>query len=156
MGKVEIIGARSTEIRTLDGISLIVPNSRFLESEVINWSHRNPVSRIHLSLGVAYHYDVNLVKLALLEAASNCSEVLSYPAPQVLFQGFGDSALQFELLVWIADPSKQSFDRERSLFRDRSRAQKISNRDSLSSARLASAFWLFAPAIIRRDREGFI
>ncbi len=107
MGRVEHIGGRSTEIRTLDGVSLIVPNSRFLETEVINWSHRNPVSRIHLSVGVAYHSDVNIVRLALLEVAENCSDILSYPPPQVLFIGFGNSAIEFELLVWIADPSKQ-------------------------------------------------
>ncbi len=106
-GTVERIGARSTEIRTLDQVSIIVPNSRFLATEVINWSHRNPVSRIHLPVGVAYQSDVNVVRTALLEAAKDYPEVLSVPPPQVLFKGFGDSALDFELLVWISDPSKQ-------------------------------------------------
>ncbi len=105
-GTIEYIGARSTVIRTLDNISIIVPNSRFLESEVINWSHRNPVSRIHLPVGVAYHSDVNVVRDALLEAAKECPNVLPSPAPQVFFKAFGDSALDFELLVWIVDPSK--------------------------------------------------
>ena len=107
MGTVEYIGPRSTLIRTLDQISIIVPNSRFLESEVINWSHRNPVSRLHIPVGVAYDSEVQLVKEALLEAAQKCSDVLTFPAPQILFLGFGDSAVNFELLVWIEQPQKQ-------------------------------------------------
>jgi small-conductance mechanosensitive channel len=107
MGTIEYIGARSTLIRTLDQISIIVPNSRFLENEVINWSHHNPVSRLHLPVGVSYNSEVELVKTALLEAANQNFEVLTYPSPQVLFLGFGDSAINFELLVWIKQPQKQ-------------------------------------------------
>jgi small-conductance mechanosensitive channel len=106
-GTVEYIGARSTEIKTLDQISIIVPNSRFLEQEVINWSHRNPVSRIRLPVGVAYSSDPKAVKEVLIEASYNHPDVLSKPPPLVFFKGFGDSALDFELLVWIADPPKQ-------------------------------------------------
>ena len=107
MGTVEYIGARSTLIRTLDQISIIVPNSRFLENEVINWSHQNPVSRLHIPVGVSYDSDVQLVKTALLESAQKCSEVLTFPTPQVLFIGFGDSSVDFELLVWIKQTQKQ-------------------------------------------------
>ena len=107
MGTVERIGARSTEIRTLDQVSIIVPNSRFLEQEVINWSHRNPISRIRLPVGVDYQSDPEMVKQALLEATQTDGDILSTPAPQVLFSRFGDSALEFELLVWINEPGKQ-------------------------------------------------
>ncbi|MGD1909341.1 MAG: mechanosensitive ion channel family protein [Rivularia sp. (in: cyanobacteria)] len=107
MGNVERIGARSVVIRTLDRVSIIVPNSRFLEDEVINWSHRNPISRIHIPVGVSYSADVNVVKNALLEAGKNHREVLSVPQPNVFFTGFGDSSLDFELLVWINTPSHQ-------------------------------------------------
>ncbi len=107
MGTVEDIGPRSTRIKTLDQISIIVPNSRLLESEVINWSHHNPVSRLHIPVGVSYNSEAQLVKTALLEAAQKCSEVLTFPTPQVLFLGFGDSAINFELLVWIKQPQKQ-------------------------------------------------
>ncbi|MBE9178056.1 mechanosensitive ion channel [Oculatella sp. LEGE 06141] len=105
-GTVERIGARSTLIRTLDSISIIVPNSRFLDAEVINWSHGNPVSRIRLPVGVAYGSDVELVRSALVDASREHPRVLSAPPPQVFFKGFGDSALNFELLVWTAEPSK--------------------------------------------------
>ncbi|RZM75701.1 mechanosensitive ion channel family protein [Leptolyngbya iicbica] len=106
-GTVEHIGARSTEIKTLDQVSIIVPNSRFLEQEVINWSHRNPVSRIRLPVGVAYSSDPKDVKQVLIEASYQHPQVLSKPPPLVFFKGFGDSSLDFELLVWIADPPKQ-------------------------------------------------
>ncbi len=107
MGTVEHIGARSVVIRTLDRVSIIVPNSRFLETEVINWSHRNPISRIHLPVGVAYGSDVNLIKLALMEATTHHPDILKQPQPQVFFIEFGDSSLNFELLVWIDKPHQQ-------------------------------------------------
>ena len=106
-GTVEHIGARSTEIRTLDHVSIIVPNARFLEKEVINWSHGNPVSRLHIPVGVSYHADPQTVQNALLEAAQNHPDVLQSPAPSVLFQGFGESSLNFELLVWTSAPNQQ-------------------------------------------------
>ncbi len=108
-GTVEQIGARSVTIRTLDRVSIIVPNSRFLESEVINWSHGNPISRIHLPVGVSYSSNTRVVRTALLEAAAKHSEVLKVPQPQVFFKGFGDSALNFELLVWIDQPPSQEY-----------------------------------------------
>lgn len=107
VGTVERIGARSTEIRTLDHVSIIVPNSRFLEQEVINWSHRNPVSRIRLPVGAAYGTEPANVRTALLEACRDNTEILATPLPQVFFTGFGDSALNFELLVWISQPNRQ-------------------------------------------------
>ncbi|MGF1535833.1 MAG: mechanosensitive ion channel family protein [Elainellaceae cyanobacterium] len=107
VGTVEKIGARSTEIRTLDQVTIIVPNSRFLENEVINWSHGSPVSRLHVPVSVAYGSDINQVKTALLEAIRRHPEVLLTPKPEVWFQGFGDSALDFEIMVWTGDPRKQ-------------------------------------------------
>jgi small-conductance mechanosensitive channel len=108
MGTVERIGSRSTLIRTVDEVSIIVPNSRFLETEIVNWSHESSVSRIHLPVGVAYDSDVSLVKTALLEAVKGCPDVLSHPLPQVILKSFGDSAINFELLFWTNQPSKQS------------------------------------------------
>jgi potassium-dependent mechanosensitive channel len=105
-GIVEYIGARSTTIRTLDRISIILPNARFLESEVINWSHSNPVSRLHIPIGVAYNSNIQVVESTLLEAAKSHPLVLLVPPPKVMFIGFGESSLDFELLVWIDKPSE--------------------------------------------------
>ena len=107
LGMVKRIGARSTEIHTLDQVSIIVPNSRFLESEVVNWSHGDPVSRLRLSVGVAYGSKVEHVRAALLEAAKSHPDVLLRPHPEVWFQEFGDSSLNFDLLVWTGEPKKQ-------------------------------------------------
>ncbi|MCT7955624.1 mechanosensitive ion channel family protein [Laspinema palackyanum] len=107
VGTIERIGGRSTTIQTLDRIFIIVPNSKFLETEVINWSHRNPVSRLHLPVGVAYTSDVRQVENALLDAAKGHPDVLLVPPPRVLFKGFGSSSLDFELLIWISEPSQQ-------------------------------------------------
>ncbi|NEQ98008.1 MAG: mechanosensitive ion channel family protein [Cyanothece sp. SIO2G6] len=106
-GTVDRIGARSTNIKTLDQVSVIVPNSYFLENQVVNWSHDNPLSRIAISVGVAYHSDPELVRQLLLQAGTEHESVRAIPAPQVLFKGFGDSALQFQLLVWILNPHRQ-------------------------------------------------
>ncbi|MBE9118969.1 mechanosensitive ion channel [Lusitaniella coriacea LEGE 07157] len=107
MGTVEHISVRSTTILTLDRISVILPNSRFLEAEVINWSHRSPVSRLKIPVGVAYGSPLETVQTILLDAAKEHRDVLSQPPPYVLFTGFGDSSLDFELMVWIIEPTKQ-------------------------------------------------
>jgi potassium efflux system protein len=106
-GTVTRIGSRSTEIRTLDHVSIIVPNSRFLESEVVNWSHGNSLSRLQVPVGVAYSADPQAVKKTLLEVCQDYQDVLPSPSPQVFFMGFGDSALNFELMVWITQPHRQ-------------------------------------------------
>ena len=106
-GTVERIGARSSEIRTLDQVSIIVPNSQFLESKVVNWSHRNPISRIRIPVGVAYKSDPEQVRQLLLRTGKQHPDVLAAPPSLVLFREFGDSALQFDLLVWVAQPSRQ-------------------------------------------------
>ncbi len=107
VGIVERIGLRSTYITTLDKVSLIVPNSRFLENEVLNWSHGNPISRMKIPVGVAYGSNIKLVRKAILEVAKSHPEVLLHPSPQLWFQEFGNSSLNFDLLVWTREPRKQ-------------------------------------------------
>jgi len=106
LGTVENISIRSTTIRTLDAVSVIVPNVRFVENNIINWSHRDSRCRIHISVGVAYGSDTLLVSEALLDAARKSSRVLTDPPPKVWLKRFGDSSLDFELLVWIDQPSE--------------------------------------------------
>jgi hypothetical protein len=108
VGTVQRIGTRCTEIRTLDEVAILVPNSRLLENEVINWTHGDPRCRLHVRLGVAYGSDVGAVRAALLEAARNHPDVLGDPRPRVQFVGFGESSLDFELLVWTRDPRDQN------------------------------------------------
>jgi small-conductance mechanosensitive channel len=106
LGDVENISLRATLIRTVDNVSMIVPNSEFITSQVTNWSHTDPKVRIHIKVGVAYGSDVPLVVNSMLEVAQNHPGTLKEPAPKVWFTEFGDSSLNFELLVWISDPKK--------------------------------------------------
>lgn len=100
-GDVVKINARSTTILTNDNIAVIVPNSNFISSTVINWSHLGDRRvRLAIKVGAAYGSDVRLVEKALLEAAHEHPHVLKDPAPSVRFMEFGDSALNFELRVW--------------------------------------------------------
>ncbi|MEB3263806.1 MAG: mechanosensitive ion channel domain-containing protein [Synechococcus sp.] len=106
-GTVQRIRLRATEVLTLDQVSIIVPNAEFIESQVVNWSHGNPVSRLVIPVGVAYGSDPEAVRSTLLEACRGYDGVLNEPAPKVLFRGFGDSQLEFSLLVWIHQPLRQ-------------------------------------------------
>jgi potassium efflux system protein len=107
MGTVERISVRCTEIRTLDEVSIIIPNSRFLEGEVVNWTHHSPVSRLKIPVNVAYGSNITAVRGALIDAAKEHPDVLSEPMPKVFFAGLGDSSLEFNLMIWIAEPRLQ-------------------------------------------------
>ncbi len=99
-GRVESIRARATTLVTRDQVSVIIPNSEFVSGRVVNWSHGTETVRLHVPVGVAYGSDVNLVTELLKEVGSKHPRVLGKPAPEVWFMGFGDSSLNFELLVW--------------------------------------------------------
>ena len=103
-GTVVRVGGRSTTLRTNDGVLILIPNARFLETEVVNWNLGDPRSRVHLPVGVAYGSDLALARRALLEAARGHPEVEPDPRPQVQLVGFGASSLDLELLVWTRDP----------------------------------------------------
>jgi small-conductance mechanosensitive channel len=106
-GEIRAINMRSTEIVTLDNITVIVPNSEFVSGRVVNWSHGDPRMRVHVAVGVSYASDVTLVTRVLEELAGQVEFVLADPAPEVRFVRFGASSLDFELLVWIGNPHHQ-------------------------------------------------
>lgn len=99
-GDVVKISARATTVVTNDNISIIVPNSEFTSNSVTNWSHSNKVVRFNYPVGVAYKEDPERIKQALLEVADENEGVLKNPHPDVLFDSFGDSSLNFTLRVW--------------------------------------------------------
>jgi small-conductance mechanosensitive channel len=103
-GNVRAVNFRSTLIETNDNISVIVPNSEFINKKVINWSIGDPKVRIHVPVGVAYGSNLETVTRTLLGAATDMEGVLKQPAPEVRFIEFGDSSLNMELLVWTLDP----------------------------------------------------
>jgi small-conductance mechanosensitive channel len=92
-GDVVEINARSTKIVTNENFTIIVPNSEFISSRVINWSHGVPKIRFSIPVGVAHGTDPQLVKRTLLEVAAESPEVLKDPPAAVYFRAFGESAL---------------------------------------------------------------
>jgi small-conductance mechanosensitive channel len=102
-GDVVDISMRATTIVTNDNISIIVPNSEFISSTVINWSHTDRNVRFNFPVGVAYREDPERVRKLLLEIALENPGVLKDPKPDVLFTEFGDSALMFNLRVWTSE-----------------------------------------------------
>ncbi len=104
-GQVQKIRARSTTVLTNDNIAMIVPNAKFIEDTITNWSHGDPKIRFRIAVGVAYGSDVEKVSTLLIEAAREHPQALAEPAPTVFFIGFGESSLDFELGVWSDEMS---------------------------------------------------
>jgi len=98
---VQKIGLRATTVTTFDRSEIIVPNGVLTSEKVTNWTLSDQVSRLLVPVGVAYGSDLETVFRLLQEAAAEHPNVLEEPAPLVLFVGFGDSSLDFELRVWI-------------------------------------------------------
>lgn len=101
-GDVVSISMRSTMIVTNDNISIIVPNSQFINDHVTNWSHNDRRVRFHYPIGVAYKEDPEKIKEIVLQVANNHHGVLKNPAPALWFVEYGDNSLNFELVVWTS------------------------------------------------------
>lgn len=102
-GFVRRISVRATEIETFQHLSIIVPNSELINASVGNWTHKNRLGRVEIPVGVSYSADPRRVMEILLEIAQAQPKVLKNPEPAVAFQGFGDSTLDFEIRVHLAD-----------------------------------------------------
>jgi small-conductance mechanosensitive channel len=99
-GTVLSIGIRSSVVKFYDGTETLIPNSALLENNLTNWTYSDHKVRFSLTLGVAYGSDTRRVAKLLAEVAERHGLVQKEPAPQVLFQEFGDSILTFELRYW--------------------------------------------------------
>ena len=110
-GVVRDIKIRATRISTNDNLNILVPNSEFVSGRVVNWTLLETTRRLRVPFGVGYGTDKELVKLAALEAAREVPFTLALEGargPQVWLVGFGESSLDFELVVWInADATKR-------------------------------------------------
>lgn len=102
-GTVEEINTRSTRVRRVDGVHMLIPNSKLLENTVINWTLRDKLIRGTVAVGVAYGSDCQKVKTIMQEVANRHKETLDEAGkePQVFFQDFADNALLFEVYFWI-------------------------------------------------------
>ena len=100
-GTVESINTRSTRIRRIDGVHLLIPNSQLLENTVVNWTLVDRRTRTTVRVGVAYGSPVKQVAELIEKAATEHAGILADPAPLVVFEDFGDNALIFDLYFWV-------------------------------------------------------
>lgn len=113
-GDIIAIRGRSTWVRTNDNVVIIVPNSEFIEKQVTNWTANDRRVRVALPVGVSYDSDPDLIRELLRQEGGKHPDVLAQPPPDVMFIGFGDSTLNFELRVWterhVQTPTKLKSD----------------------------------------------
>jgi small-conductance mechanosensitive channel len=106
-GTVRSIHARATVVTTLDNVDILVPNGQFITEPVINQTYIDRQVRVRINVGVAYGSDTELVRQTLLRVAEEHAAVVRKSDAVVHFQDFGDSSLDFSLVVWLADPLLQ-------------------------------------------------
>jgi len=103
VGRVIDIRLRTTRSITRDDKILIIPNHKFINDSVLNYTQNYKTTREFVSVGVAYGSDTEKVKQLLLESVADDSRILKKPKPFVAFQNFGDSSLDFSIFFFISD-----------------------------------------------------
>lgn len=104
VGQVNRIGIRAVSVTTRDQIEYLIPNELLMTSQVENWSFSTRDVRLKVPVGIAYGSDIELAERLMLEAARATVRVHAEPPPAVWLSAFGDSAIQFEIQLWIDDP----------------------------------------------------
>ncbi len=99
-GRVEEIGNRSTRVRRSDGVDVLVPNSKFLENDVVNWTLRDSAVRGTVTVGIAYGSPTQEAAKLIKQATHEHAKVLKHPEPIVIFDEFGDNSLNFKIYFW--------------------------------------------------------
>lgn len=102
-GWVKSMGARYASVITRDGIEHLIPNEELITTRVENWSYTDQNVRLKIPIGISYSSDPRDAIRLCVEAAGEVHRVLCDPAPKCLLVGFGDSSVDLELRVWIAD-----------------------------------------------------
>ena len=105
-GWVNKIGVRAVSVITRDGKEHLIPNELLMTERVENWSYSSRDVRIRMPLGVAYDSDLELAERLMIQAATECSRVLSTPSPNVWLRSFGERGVEYDVLVWISDPEQ--------------------------------------------------
>ncbi|MDZ4782495.1 MAG: mechanosensitive ion channel [Planctomycetia bacterium] len=101
-GCVSRIQIRATTISDGDRRELIVPNKDFITGQIVNWTLTDPITRVVLPVNIAYNADMDLAHRLLMQAARENAWVMKDPEPMAIMIGLGESALNFELRVFIA------------------------------------------------------
>ena len=102
-GRINKLAGRYTSVISRDGREHLIPNEDMVTQTVINWTFSHRMIRRHLPVGISYKSDLDLAMKLMIEAADEIPRILQDPAPRVLIKGFGDSAIDLELRMWIRD-----------------------------------------------------
>lgn len=100
-GTVNRIQIRATTLADLDNREILIPNKELITGRVTNWTLSNSTLRMIVKVGVAYGTDTDLAQRVIMRAVKKVKSVLETPEPQVLFLGFGDSSLDFEIRIYL-------------------------------------------------------
>ncbi len=100
-GTVTRIQIRATTLGDLDNREILIPNKSLITERVTNWTLSNSITRLIIKVGVAYGSDTDKARDTILDVVNANDRVLDSPKPQVLFLGFGDSSLDFEIRVFL-------------------------------------------------------
>ncbi len=103
-GAVGKIGVRAVSVVTRDGKEHLIPNEQLMTEPVENWSYSSRNVRLHIPVGIGYGSDLPLAQRLMIKAATAADRVLPEPKPSVWLKGFGDSSVDHDILLWIADP----------------------------------------------------
>ena len=104
-GWINKLSGRHVSVITRDGKEHLIPNEDLITQRVINWSYSDKTVRLRIPIGVSYKTDIHKARELILQAAHATERVIDMPEPVCLLMGFGDSSVDFELRVWIEDPS---------------------------------------------------
>ena len=113
-GTVETISTRSTRVRRVDGVHLLIPNSQLLENTVVNWTLIDKKTRCVVRVGVAYGSPVRKVEELIMRAVDDHPDTMDDPPPKVFFEEFGDNALIFDAYFWIDASAEKDLRKVRS------------------------------------------
>jgi len=100
-GHVTAVDLRASTVRSFDGVEALVPNSSFLENQVVNWTYSNSQIRREIRIGIAYGSPVHEAADIIAGCAEDHGQVLKDPPPAVFFEDFGDNALVMALVFWV-------------------------------------------------------
>jgi len=106
-GDVIDIGLRATKIKTTDNIVIIIPNNEIMLRDIINYTTITEKIRVRIDIGIAFDADMKKAKTIMLQAADSAAWVAKNPPPKVVVRNFGESSVDLQLRVWIANPRKR-------------------------------------------------
>jgi small conductance mechanosensitive channel len=106
--RIQRVELRATEVETLDGLSILVPNREVFQNPIVNYT-RTKGRRMDFTMGAAYSDDMEKVRRTVLEAVQNVPKRDMDRPPELFFQQFGDSSIVFQLRIWLSESDQPTF-----------------------------------------------